>query len=81
MCIDYASLNKACPKDQFPLPCIDQDVDLMTGCQLLSFLNAYSGYHQILLAEADRPATTFNSPFVYFCYLKMSFELKNVGAT
>jgi hypothetical protein len=53
MCVDYTSLNKACPTDPFHLPRIDQVVDLTVGCELLSFLDAYSGYHQILLAEAD----------------------------
>jgi hypothetical protein len=53
MCVDYTSLNKACPKDHFPLPRIDQVVDLTTGCELLSFLDAYLGYHQIPLTWAD----------------------------
>jgi hypothetical protein len=70
MCVDYMSLNKACPKDMFPLPCIDQVVDLTTRCELLSFLNAYLGYHQISLTEVDQPATTFISPFGCFCYVK-----------
>jgi hypothetical protein len=52
MCVDYTSQNKACPKDPFPLPRIHQVIDLTTGCKLLSFLDAYSGYHQIPLAEA-----------------------------
>jgi hypothetical protein len=45
MCIDYTSLNKACPKDPYPLPRIDQIVDSTSGCDLLSFLEAYSGFH------------------------------------
>jgi hypothetical protein len=45
MCIDYTSLNKACPKDPFALPRIDQVIDSIAGCDLLSFLDAYSGYH------------------------------------
>ena len=45
MCIDYTSLNKACPKDSFALPRIDQVIDSTAGCELLSFLDAYSGYH------------------------------------
>jgi uncharacterized protein YvpB len=53
MCVNYTSLNKECQKDPFPLPRIDQVVDLMTGCELLSFQNAYSGYHQLPLAEVD----------------------------
>jgi hypothetical protein len=79
MCVDYTSLNKACPKDPFPLPPIDQVVDLTVGCELLSFLDTYSGYHQIPLAKADQPATTFITPFGCFSYVKMSFGLKMRG--
>jgi hypothetical protein len=53
MCIDYTSLNKACPKDEYPLPRICQIVDSTASCELLLFLNAYSGYHQISLAIDD----------------------------
>jgi hypothetical protein len=53
MCIYYTSLNKTCPKDEYPLPCICQIVDSTTSCELLSFLDAYSGYHQISLAIDD----------------------------
>ena len=45
MCVDYTGLNKACPKDHFPLPRIDQIVDSTLGCKIISFLDAYSGYH------------------------------------
>jgi hypothetical protein len=50
MCIDYASLNKVCAKDEYPLPQIYQIIDFTVSCELLSFLDAYSGYHQINLA-------------------------------
>ena len=63
MCIDYTSLNKACPKDPFALPRIDQVIDSMAECELLSFLDAYSGYHQIKLNPADKLKTTFITPF------------------
>jgi hypothetical protein len=53
MCIDHTSLNKACPKDEYPLPHICQIVDSTASCELLSFMNAYSGYHQINLAIDD----------------------------
>ena len=53
MCIDYIGLNKVCLKDHFPLPCIDQIVDSTSGCKILSFLDAYSGYHQIMMKESD----------------------------
>ena len=54
MCIDYTDLNKHCPKDPFPLPRIDQAVDSMAGCVLLSFLDCCSAYHQIALKESDQ---------------------------
>jgi hypothetical protein len=79
MCVDYTRLNKACSKDHFPLPRINQVIDLTAGCELLSFLDTYSGYHKIPLVEADHPATTFITPFGRFCYVKMSFKLKNAG--
>ena len=53
MCVDYIGLNKACPKDHFPLPRIDQIVDSTLGCEILFFLDAYSGYHQIVMKESD----------------------------
>jgi hypothetical protein len=53
MCVDYTDLNKYCPKDPFGLPCIDEVVDFTAGCELLSFLDCYSGYHQISLREED----------------------------
>jgi hypothetical protein len=81
MCIDYTSLNKACPKVPFPLPCIDQIVDSTAGCELLCFLDAYSGYHQIKMKEFDQLATSFITPFGMFCYVTMPFGLRNAGAT
>jgi hypothetical protein len=69
MCVNYTILDKACTKDPFPLPRIDQAIDLMAGCELLSFLDAYSGYHQIPRTEADQPTTIFITPFGYFGYV------------
>ena len=81
MCVDYTGLNKACSKDMFPLPCIDQVVDSTLGCKTLCFLDAYSGYHQIMMKESDQLTTSFITPFGSFCYVTMSFGLKNAGAT
>jgi hypothetical protein len=81
MCVDYTSLNKACTKVPFPLPRIDQIVDSTAGCELLCFLDAYSGYHQIKMKEFNQLATSFITPFRMFCYITMSFGLRNVGAT
>ena len=63
LCIDYTDINKACPKDPFPLPRIDQIVDSTAGCDLLSFLDAYSGYHQIFMTREDEEKT-HSSPHV-----------------
>jgi hypothetical protein len=81
MCVDYTSLHKACPKVPFPLPRIDQIVDSTAGCELLCFLDAYSRYHQIKMKESDQLATSFITPFGMYCYVTMSFGLRNAGAT
>ena len=81
MYVDYMGLNKVCPKDLFPLPCIDQVVDLTSGCEALCFLDAYSRYHQIAMKEFDQLATSFITPLGSFCYVMMLFDLKNAGAT
>jgi hypothetical protein len=74
-------LNKACPKDEYPLPHICQIVDSTTSYELLSFLDAYLGYHQIILAIDDEEKTIFITSFGIFYYTKMAFGLKNRGAT
>ncbi len=81
MCVDYTDLNKACPKDPFGLPRIDQVVDSTAGSELLCFLDAYSGYHQVSLAESDCIKTLFITLFGAYCYITMPFGLKNAGAT
>ena len=80
MCVDYIDLNKHCPKDP-PLPRIDQVVDSTARCALLSFLDYYSGYHQIALKKSDQEKTSFITPFGAYYYNTMRFGLKNVGAT
>jgi hypothetical protein len=81
MCVDYTGLNKACPKVPYPLPRIDQIVDSTVGCETLSFLDAYSGYHQIRMKESDQLATSFITPFGMYCYITMPFGLRNAGVT
>jgi hypothetical protein len=81
MCVDYTDLNKHCPKDPFGLPRMDEVVDSTAGCELLSFLYCYSGYHQIALKKDDQVKTSFIMLFGAYCYTTMSFELKNTGAT
>ena len=81
MCIDYTNLNKACPKDPFPLPRIDQVIDSTAGCELLSFIDAYFCFHQIPLLKEDQIKTSFITPYGVYCYLTMAFGLRNAGAT
>ena len=77
--VDYTDLNEACPKDSFPLPRIDQIVDASTRHGMLSFLDAFSGYHQIPMHPSDAEKTAFITLHRLFCYNVMSFGLKNVG--
>ncbi|KAL5785135.1 hypothetical protein ACOSQ2_007527 [Xanthoceras sorbifolium] len=81
VCIDFTDLNKACPKDSFPLPHIDMMVDATAGHELLSFMDAFSGYNQILMHPDDQEKTSFITERGIFCYKVMPFGLKNAGAT
>ncbi|PKA62943.1 RNA-directed DNA polymerase like [Apostasia shenzhenica] len=81
MCVDFRSLNQACPKDTYPLPRIDTMVDHTVGYEVMSFLDAFSGYHQIWMAKGDEEKTTFITDYGTYCYRVMPFGLKNAGAT
>jgi len=59
MCIDFTDLNNACPKDSYPLPNINSLVDSASGCGLLNFVNAYSGYNQICMHSRNEDKTAF----------------------
>ena len=81
MCVDFMDLNRACPKDSYPLPRIDTLVDSTTRHELLSFMDAFSGYNQIKMNEEDQERTSFVTSQGLFCYKVMPFGLKNTGAT
>jgi hypothetical protein len=81
MCIDFTSLNKACPKDNFPLPRIDKIVDSAAGCEVMSLLDCFYGYHQIYMKEEDKASTSFITPFGTYCFIRMPEGLKNAGST
>ena len=81
MCVDFTDLNKACPKDSYPLPRIDLLVDSTAGYEMLSFMDAFSGYNQILMNETDQQHTSFITDRGLYCYKVMPFGLKNAGAT
>ena len=77
MCVDFTDLNKVYPEDSFPLSRIDQLVDLTAGHKLLSFMDAFSRYNQILIDEDDQEKTSFVTSEGLYCYKVMSFGLKN----
>ncbi|XP_030922954.1 uncharacterized protein LOC115949820 [Quercus lobata] len=81
VCVDFTNLNRACPKDPFPMPKIDQLVDATYGHPRMSFSDAFQGYHQIALAPEDREKTAFIFPDANYHYEVMPFGLKNAGAT
>jgi hypothetical protein len=81
MCIDYTSLNEACPKDHFPLSRIDQIMDSNFACDLLCFLDAYSGFHQIPMSREDEKHTAFITLDDLFCYVSIPYGLKNALPT
>ena len=66
VCVDYTDLNEACPKDSFPLPRINQIVNALAGHVMLSFMDAFSGYHQIPMHSPDAEKTTFITPYSFF---------------
>ncbi|KAG7533509.1 Reverse transcriptase domain [Arabidopsis thaliana x Arabidopsis arenosa] len=81
VCIDFTDLNKACPKDSFPLPHIDRLVESTAGNELLTFMDAFSGYNQIMMDPEDQEKTSFITDRGTYCYKVMPFGLKNAGAT
>jgi hypothetical protein len=79
LCVDFTSLNQACPKDPYLLLRKDQIVDSTADCDLLCFLDAFFGYHQIKMAKEDKEKTAFITPCGVYCYVCMPFGLKNAG--
>jgi hypothetical protein len=81
VCTDFRDLNHACPKDNFPMPFIDQIIDDCAGHEALSFMDGFSGYNQIQIHPTDQYKTAFTTPWGTFAYHVMPFGLKNVDAT
>ena len=79
--MDFRNLNKASPRDDFPLPRIDVLVDSTAGHAMLSFMDGFSSYNQIMMAPEDREKTSFITEWGTYCYRVMSLGLKNTGAT
>lgn len=81
VCVDFTDLSKACPKDSFLLPHIYRIVEATTENKLLSFMDAFAGYNQLLMHLEDREKTSFITERGTYCYKVMPFGLKNAGAT
>ncbi|KAL2248079.1 UNVERIFIED_CONTAM: Retrovirus-related Pol polyprotein from transposon opus [Sesamum indicum] len=81
MCVDFTDLNKACPKDPYPLQRIDVMVDSIAGFEIFSIMYAYQGYHHIRMANEERDKTSFITDKGINCYNMMPFGLKNAGVT
>ena len=81
MCVDYRDVNRASPKDAFPLPHIDILVDNIAQHKVCSFMDGFSGYNQIKMSPKDMEKTTFVTQWGTFCYKVVPLGLKNAGAT
>lgn len=81
ICTDFYDLNKACPKDDFPLPNIDITIDMIARYEMLSLMDGFSSYNQIRIAPEDQHKKTFTCPWGTYCQNVMPFGLKNSGAT
>lgn len=79
MFVDFIDLNRICPKDNFPLPRIDQLVDSTASHELLTFMDAFTGYNQIRMSEEDQEKIAFVTSQGLYCYRVMPFGLKNAG--
>lgn len=81
--MDFRDLNKACPKEEFPLPNMDMLIDNTAGYQMFSFMDGYSDYNHIFMAPADKDCILYicRGGGTYLCYNVMPFGLKNAGAT
>ena len=81
MYVDFQNLNKASDKDNYPVPPMEQILQMVSGSELFSLLDGFYGYNQVLVAEQDRLKTTFCMKWGKFTYRRMHFGLINVGAT
>jgi len=81
ICVDYRDINRACPKDNYPTPYMDQIIDDCASSEIFSFMDGFFGYNQINILPADQPKMAFICPWGTFAYYKLPFGLKNAGAT
>ena len=81
ICIDFRNLNRASLKDNYPILAMEQILQSVSGSAMLSLLDGFSGYNQVLVSKEDRLKTTFRTKWGTYAYDKMPFRLINVGST
>jgi hypothetical protein len=81
LCVDFRNLNRASEKDNYPVPPMEQLLQTVSGSEIFSLLDRFSGYNQVLVLEEDRLKTTFSTKWGTFSYKHMPFGLINVGET
>ena len=81
LCVDFRNLNRSLEKDNYPVPPMAQILQKVSSAQMLSLLDGFSGYNQVLVSPADQLKTTFRTPWGTYAYRKMPFGLINTGAT
>ena len=81
LCIDFRNLNKASQKDNYHVPSMEHILQCISGSEMLSLLDGFSGYNQALVSSGDQRKTTFNTKWGTYAYHKMPFGLINAGAT
>jgi hypothetical protein len=81
LCVDFPNLNQLSLKDNYPLPNMEHLLQRVTGAGMMSMLDGFSGYNQLLLKREDQLKTAFTTPWGTFMYLRMPFGLMNAGST
>ena len=81
LCVDFRNLNIVSLKDNYGLPNMDNMLQQVTGCELLSMMDGFSGYNQVLVDEREQFKTAFTMPWGTYVYVRMPFGLINAGAT
>lgn len=81
LCVDFINLNIACEKDNYSLPNMETLLQKITGSGIMSILDEFLGYNQVLVNKEDQHKTTFTTPWGTHEYLRMPFGLLNAGAT
>jgi len=81
LCVDFRNLNHALLKDNYPLPNMEHLLQRVTRAEMMSILDGFLGYNQVLVKKVVQLKTSFTTPWGAYKYLRMPFDLTNVGST